>query len=167
MTIIASCDPGLSGAICALRVGTAGVEFLSLIDTPVMPDNSKRQINVDSLCRWIEKWNPDEAVIENVRPMGGSGAKAIVMSGASAFRFGMAIGQVRAVFQCYRIPVRLVDPRSWKAAFGIKGKAKEEARQIAIERLPAAAPHLSRKLDHNRAESVLIGLYQAERRGFL
>lgn len=167
MTVIASCDPGLSGALCALRCGTGVPEFLSVIDVPLMADNSKRQVNVDSLCRWVEKWAPDEAVIENVRPMGGSGAKAMVMSGASAFRFGMAIGQVRAVFQCYRIPVHLVSPQSWKGAFGIKGKAKEEARLIAINLSPAAAPYLSRKLDHNRAEAVLIGLYQAERRGFL
>jgi hypothetical protein len=105
--------------------------------------------------------------MENVQPMGGEGAASRPMNGASAFRFGIAVGQVRAAFQCYRIPVTLVVPRVWKAHYGLKGQAKEEARQLAIDRLPEAKPYLARKLDHNRAESILIALYQADRGGLL
>ncbi len=167
MRVIAGIDPGLSGAVAAILVTDGQPTFLSVIDAPISSDGSKRQINVDRLASWIEKWEPAEAVMENVQPMGGAGEQSRPMNGASAFRFGIAVGQIRAAFQVYRIPVTLVVPRVWKAHYALKGKAKEEARQLAIKLLPEAAPELRRMLDHNRAESLLLALYQAERRGFL
>lgn len=148
-----------------IRCGAPAV-YMSVIDIPIMDDNSKTQVNVDRLCQWIELHRPDEAIIENVVPRGGEGGGR-GMSSASAFRFGLACGQIRAVVQCYRIPIKLVVPRVWKAHFKLKGVAKEQARAIAIERLSAAAPFLSRKLDHNRAEALLLALYESDRRGFI
>jgi hypothetical protein len=50
--------------------------YLSVIDIPIMDDNSKTQVNVDRLCQWIETHHPDCAVIENVVPRGGAGGDA-------------------------------------------------------------------------------------------
>lgn len=150
-----------------IRCGVPPV-YLSVIDIPIMDDNSKTQVNVDRLCQWIELHRPDEAVIENVVPRGGAGGEAgYTMSGAAAFRFGMACGQIRAVLQVYRIPIKLVVPRVWKAQFQLKGKAKKEAIEIATRLLPGAAPFLTRGKDHNRAEACLLALYENERRGML
>ncbi len=167
MRVIAGIDPGLSGGLAAILVADGKPVFLSAIDVPLSTDGSKRQVNCDRLASWIEKWEPTEVVMENVQPMGGAGDKSRPMNGASAFRFGIAVGQLRAAFQVYRIPVRLVVPRVWKAHYQLKGKAKEEARQLAIRLLPEAAHDLRRMGDHNRAEAVLLALYQAERGGFL
>jgi hypothetical protein len=167
LTVLASFDPGLSGAAAMIRCGAPAV-YMSVIDIPIMDDNSKTQVNVDRLCQWIELHRPDEAIIENVVPRGGAGGDAgYTMNGAAAFRFGMACGQIRAVVQCYRIPLKLVVPRVWKAHFSLKGKSKKEAIAIATSRLPAAAPFLTRGLDHNRAEAILLALYESDRRGFI
>lgn len=167
MTVLAAFDPGLSGAACAIRCGAVPV-YLSVMDIPIMDDNSKTQVNVDRLCQWVELHRPDAVVIENVVPRGGAGGEqGYTMSGAAAFRFGMACGQIRSVFQCYRIPIKLVVPRVWKAHFKLKGKAKKDAIALASKLLPGAAPYLTRSMDHNRAEAVLLALYENERRGML
>lgn len=165
MTVLAAFDPGLSGAACMIRCGAVPA-YLSVIDIPIMDDNSKTQVNVDRLCQWIELHKPEVAVVENVVPRGGEGAGR-GMSSASAFRFGLACGQIRSVLQCYRIPIKLVVPRVWKAHFGLKGLAKKEAIAIAADRLPAAAPFLARGKDHNRGEAILLALYENDRRGML
>lgn len=167
MTILAAFDPGLSGSAAAIRCG-APPEFLDVIDVPLMDDNSKTQINVDKLCQWVERHHPTVAVIENVVPRGGaSGNAGHTMSGAAAFRYGMACGQIRAVMQCYRIPIKLVVPRVWKSHFELKGKSKKEAVALAIKMLPAAAPYLTRGMDHHRGEALLLALFENDRRGML
>jgi hypothetical protein len=40
---------------------------------------------------------------------------------------------------------------------------KEAARQLALRRFPSAAEFLKRKLDHQRAEALLIANYDLER----
>jgi crossover junction endodeoxyribonuclease RuvC len=159
-------DPGLSGAVCFMRDG----ELLDVQDVPTLPDNSNREVDVPRICRWIDKWSPEFAIIENVQPMpsipGVDGVRR-GMGAASSFRFGFAVGQLRATAACYGMRVRLVHPRTWKRHYGLKGPDKEQSRQLALELLPTASPYLTRRKDHNRAESVLIALYATETLGFL
>jgi hypothetical protein len=161
LTVIIGFDPGISGAACAISVDDmGGIDFIDLIDLPSCPDGTKRQLHVEPLGSWLEKINPDSAIIENVQPMMGSGSDSQAMRGANSFRFGMACGALRATLAAYRIPIALVTPQVWKRASGLaRGSDKEASRQLAIRRLPAAAHLLKRKLDHNRSESVLIALY--------
>ncbi len=172
--ILVGFDPGISGAACALSIEEMGgaIRFIDLIDLPSCPDGTKRQLHVEPLGNWLEKINPDSAIIENVQPMMGSGPKgdgngqSQAMRGANSFRFGMACGALRATLAAYRIPIDLVTPTTWKRASGLlKGSDKEASRQLAIRRLPAAAHLLKRRLDHNRSESVLIALYGAQKGG--
>lgn len=159
-------DPGLSGAVCFMRDG----ELLDVQDVPTLPDNSNRQVDIPRICRWIDKWSPEYAIIENVQPMpsipGADGLRR-GMGAASSFRFGFAVGQLRATAACYGLKVRLIHPRVWKLHFGLKGPDKEQSRQCALRLLPTSEPYLARKKDHNRAESILLALYAADTLGFL
>lgn len=167
--VVLGVDPGLSGAACALLVDDMGgeIELLDCIDIPTRADGSKRQIHVAVLGRWLENLAPDIAWVENVQPMHGVGANSNAMAGASAFRFGMACGQLRGALEAYSIPVTLVVPTVWKRAFDLLKQDKEASRSKAMELIPGSRKFLARKLDHNRAESCLIALYGANQRGML
>lgn len=159
-------DPGLSGAICFMNDGI----IVDLIDAPTLSDGKNRQIDVLSICRRIDKWNPRHAIIENVQPMpsipGADGVRR-GMGSASSFRFGFATGQIRAVVACYGMEVRLVHPRSWKRWAGLSGPDKEQSRQKALELMPAASKWLPLKRHHGRAEALLLALYGMDQMGFL
>ncbi len=159
-------DPGLSGGLCFMKAGAV----VEVLDMPTIADGTNRQLDVMAICRRIDKWQPRIAIIENVQPMPSIPGKDGLrrgMGAASSFRFGFAVGQIRAIAVCYGMEVRLIHPNSWKRTFGLKGPDKELSRQKALELMPAAALWLSRKRDHNRAEACLLALYGAERRGFL
>jgi hypothetical protein len=162
MSVLVGFDPGIHGAACALLVGEMGhIELIDIIDLPSRADNSNRVLHVAVLGRWLENIAPDLAIIENVQPMGGTGAKSRPMMGSAAFRFGMACGALRGALEAYEIPIKLVVPTVWKRWAGLLKQGKEESRQKALNLLPAAAPHLTRKLDHNRGEAALIALWGA------
>lgn len=165
-------DPGLSGAVCFMRDG----EVLDVQDIPTLPDGTNRQVDILRICRWVDKWQPEYAIIENVQPMpsipGADGLRR-GMGAASSFRFGFAAGQIRSMAVCYGLKVRLVHPQSWKRHFDLKNggkkvpEIKEASRMKALELLPAAVPYLGRKRDHNRAESCLLALYGVDTLGML
>jgi Holliday junction resolvasome RuvABC endonuclease subunit len=170
MTIILGVDVGISGALAAIEVGDMGsIELIDCIDIPTCSDHTNRQIDVVAFGAFIERITPDIAYIENVTPMPSIGpGPARSMGATSAFRFGMACGAIRAVVAAYSIPYRLVTPQVWKRASGfLKGANKEASRQLALRVLPECAPFLKRKLDHNRADALLLALYGANQKGML
>src|SRR5574337_187210 len=159
-------DPGLSGAAAFMSAGSV----VEIIDMPTLPDGSNRQVDVMALCRRIDRWKPRYAIIENVQPMQSiPNAQGVRrgMGAASSFRFGFAVGQIRAVVVCYGISLRLVHPQSWKRHFDLKGSDKEQSRRKAIELAPDALPWLGRVKDHNRAESLLLAIYGRDTLGML
>ena len=159
--IIVGFDPGITGAGAAIRIEEmGGVELIDIIDIPTCEDGSNREIDVPALGAWLEQIQPDIAYVENVTPMPSLVGKRS-MGATSAFRFGGAVFALRATLRAYSIPVVLKTPQTWKAAMGLRGSDKEKSRKMAIARLPAAEPFLKRKLDHNRADSVLLALYGA------
>lgn len=159
--IIVGFDPGITGAGAAIRIGDMGaVELIDIIDLPTAADGVNREIDVPALGAWLELIEPDIAYVENVTPMPSlQGNRS--MGATSAFRFGGAVFALRATLKSYGIPVVLKTPQTWKTAMGLRGSDKEKSRKMAIARLPAAEPFLKRKLDHNRADSVLLALYGA------
>lgn len=169
--ILVGIDPGLSGACGAIHVSDmGGVEFIGAIPVPIIPDGNQRQIDCRELGAWLEGIAPDACLIENVQPMpslAGLDGNRRSMGATSAFRFGFACGQLRGCVQAYQIPCTLVHPVSWKRHFGLKGPAKEQSRQLALELLPDAATALKLKKSHNLAESLLIALYGANQKGML
>lgn len=169
--VIVGIDPGLTGACGAIQVSDMGdIEFIDVIDVPVIPDGNQRQINCEALGRWFEKIEPDACMIENVQPMPsipGPGGQRRSMGATSAFRFGFACGQIRGCVQAYQIKCRLVHPVSWKRHFELKGPDKEQSRLMAIKLLPACYESLKLKKTHNRAESLLLAMYAADQKGLL
>lgn len=161
-----ACDVGLSGAICFMNDG----KIVELVDTPTRADGSTREIDVMAVCRRIDRHQPTHAFIENVQPMPSIPGKDGIrrgMGAASSFRFGFAVGQIRATCVCYGMDVRLVHPQSWKRWAILKGSDKEQSRQRALALMPAAARWLPLKRDHNKAEALILALYGSDTLGFL
>lgn len=165
--IIIGLDPGLNGAAAALQPADhEGDEYiLDAIDLPTMPDGTKRQIDEMELARWLRLvtlGKPARALIENVRAMPsipGAGGERRSMGSASSFRFGLAAGQLRSTIRMAGIPLEFVESSAWKKWFDLKGGDKESSRQLALKLWPTSAYLLKRKMDHQRAEAMLIAKY--------
>ena len=154
MTVTISVDVGITGAACALRSDEmGGIELMDLISLPSEPIGTKRRIHVEVFGNWLEKIEPDFAVIENVHTMPGEGS-------ASSFRFGGSCEAIRASVALYRIKYRMVAPQTWKRWAGFpKGSEKDASREVAMRMLPACSPFLTRKKSHNMADAVIIALW--------
>jgi crossover junction endodeoxyribonuclease RuvC len=59
----------------------------------------------------------------------------------------------------------IIEPAVWKKTHHLRGGDKEGARQLALQRFPAAHALLARKRDHQRGEAALIALFAANRGG--
>jgi crossover junction endodeoxyribonuclease RuvC len=57
------------------------------------------------------------------------------------------------------IPVELVVPATWKSHYGLKGSDKELSRLKCAKLMPEAGRFIMRKMDHNRAEAILLARY--------
>ena len=159
--VIVGIDPGINGAAAALHpVDRDGEEFISdAIDLPTMSDGSKSQIDEVRFSRWLALVGATHAVIENVRPMPSIPGKDAVrrsMGAASAFRFGMAVGQLRAAVRLAGIEPEFAEPSVWKRYFALSGPDKEQSRQLALRLFPGSGYLLRRKKDHQRAEAMLL-----------
>jgi len=180
MTFVIGIDPGLSGA-CA--VFTDSGEFVDVFDVPVMQAGGKQSYvkNVVNAASLHDK-------LQVVRS-GGAGVVAYVESinampkqgVASMFSMGHTLGAIQSVLACLRIPYVMVHPQEWKKHYGLKNpvvmvknkktgelkakkkKAPGQSRALAIQRFPEASQWLERVKDHNRAESLLIAHYGAQR----
>ena len=164
--VIIGIDVGINGAAAALcPADDEGPEFITdAIDLPTMPDGTKNQIDEVALARWLRLVGATHAVIENVRAMPSIPGKDAVrrsMGSASAFRFGVAAGQIRTTCRMAGLEVSFVEPSVWKRHFGLQGPNKELSRQLALELWPMSGYLLRRKKDHQRAESMLLAKYGA------
>lgn len=102
------------------------------------------------------------AIIEDIhaigaKPMGGRGA---FMHGAQAnFSLGYGLGTFETIFSILKIPFFKVNPNRWKSIMlkGVGKKSdKDQVRNFAMQAYPELAAYFSRKMDHNRAEAVLM-----------
>src|SRR6185295_14908392 len=102
----------------------------------------------------------------------GSGADIVVIERvnafpkqgvSSSFRFGMGLGIIHGVVAALGFRMVEVAPTVWKRHFKL-GPDKEDARALALKRLPAAAVNLSRKKDAGRAEALLMALWWQEQK---
>lgn len=96
-----------------------------------------------------------KAIIEKVSAMPKQGV-------SSTFKFGTNYGQWIGRLEALGIPFDFVTPQKWKKVMFdsmVKGDVKEMSRNRAQRLLPNMADRLKRKMDHNRAEALLIALY--------
>jgi crossover junction endodeoxyribonuclease RuvC len=80
---------------------------------------------------------------------------------ASGFKYGRAVGAIESAIALCAIPIEVIEPSTWKRFWHLPGKDKERARQLALEKFPAAHASLARKMDHQKAEAALLALYGA------
>jgi len=154
-------DPGLSGAI-SLLCSERGL--LECEDIPVEFNG----LHTGKMMRWVDaiklqallvEWSTRHdfahhsvhAVIERPIPM------PSMPSTTTASSFD-TFGVVRALVCGKASPngMTMVNPATWKRAFGLKTN-KDESIACALRLYPKAAKYLKLKKSHNRAESILVG----------
>jgi len=138
-------DPGLNGAFAYL--GHRG-EFICCDELP----RFDKALNAVELGSILSSMRPERAVIEKVGAMPKQGV-------ASTFTFGTSYGIAIGVIAGFGIPLAYVVPAKWKSHFRLLGKNKDASREIAIRLFPEAAPHLTLKKHHGRADALLLAKY--------
>jgi hypothetical protein len=73
-------------------------------------------------------------------------------------------GVVEAVLSICRFETIVVQPSMWKRFYGLNGTKKEGSIEVACSLYPAAKHLLKRKLDHNRAEALLLAHWGLSKR---
>lgn len=147
---IFSVDPGLSGAWAAVHAG----RVTGCGDMPVAGEGPNKRVSGVVLADLIVACHAQLLVVELSWPRPTDGS-------TQAFRFGSAFGIVLGVAAALGVPVETVAPQTWKKHFRLIGTEKEASRGKALDLCPHLAGELRRKLDHNRAEAILIGIYAA------
>lgn len=162
MTFVLGIDPGLSGAVSVM---TSSGEFVEVFDIPVMQTGGKQSfvkntVNAAALFTKLQLVRSGGAglvaYVETISAMPKQGV-------ASMFSMGHTLGAITSVLACLQIPYIMVRPQEWKKATGLLKTDKNQSRAVAVQRFPTATPWLERVKDHNRAESLLIAHYGAQR----
>jgi crossover junction endodeoxyribonuclease RuvC len=144
--MIVAIDPGIRGAAAALLGGT----FTSVIDLPVVQVGKRTEIDIEALESWLVGIMPTRIVIENVHSMPREGA-------VGAFRFGVAVGIIRALATIIGDEVELVEPHVWKRYFDLLGTDKDHSLELARVLWPQHWHSLlTRVKDTHRAEAMLM-----------
>jgi crossover junction endodeoxyribonuclease RuvC len=141
--IFAAIDPGsIHAAIALFQDGN-----------PVMADDirvTNGMLDALALGKALKDMRVDCVVVEDVHAMPKQGV-------VSTFKFGMGTGIIHGVIGALRLPMTLVSPGKWKNFHGLVQRDKEASRQLARRRWPYLVHNLTRKLDADRAEALLIG----------
>jgi len=156
MTRVLGIDPGIRGACALVWIDADGSSrVVDAIDIPTIGTGAKERINVHAVQEWILQHGPHRAFIER--------GQALLRQGSSSgFKYGRCCGALEATIALCAVPLEIIEPSMWKHALKLKGKDKEGARQKALELFPHAQHLLARKIDHQRAEAMLIALYGAQ-----
>jgi len=157
--IIIAADPGLRGAICALKNGE---QIVWLQDMPTYAlGNGKNMICAGGLMDTLKaikaenRHEPITAIIEHVGTRPGEGA-------VGAFSFGRGVGILEASIIARNIHLEAVRPQVWKKALGMTAD-KDDVRIKMMQKFPQVANMLKRKMDDGRAEALAIALYLWQR----
>ena len=151
ITIYIGIDPGQTGAIAILP------DQESMLANKVFDfDDGNALICLKNIGREVSNGTIQaKAIIEKVGAMPKQGV-------SSTFKFGTNYGQWIGRLEALGIPFDFVTPQKWKKVMFdsmVKGNVKEMSRNRAQRLLPNMADRLKRKMDHNRAEALLIALY--------
>lgn len=156
MTVTIGIDPGLNGAIAAVR---DGYKLVYYCDMPTISDSkgktTKRSVNgvgVAQAMRDIIELCPQEHIsvcLEQVSAMPGQGV-------TSMFSLGHSLGIVEGVVLAKRMSLHRVRPAAWKKAMGYSSD-KEYIRAEMVRMFPGAELH--RKKDADRAEAIALAIY--------
>lgn len=134
-------DVGLKGAISILLPKPGPFDVFTLVDMFMVngwydPLSIQRVMNIKRLIVGIEE----------------------------SYRFPKLCKGIGVVWACAKLSFRveeiiMVRPQAWQRHFKIKKADKEISLKIARKLFPGQHSLLTRKMDHNRAESLLIASY--------
>jgi hypothetical protein len=154
-------DPGLSGALCLLRISDRQI---SLFDMPVT-DGRVDPAKLAGIIEMCKMQGSIVAAVENVSSMPRQ---------AGAFNFGRSAGVVHGVLGAMGVSMELVSPNVWKKVYGLyklpnenQADTKNRARVIASKLWPECAANFKRVKDADRSESCLIARFWASKNGWL
>lgn len=135
-------DPGKTGALAFIN----GTEPPAIYDMPYVG----KELDIASLVDILAQHPILRADIEYQQSMPQS-------KSSSMFTLGEGYGALKAILAARGIPFGVPRPLAWKRAIGLPvGADKEASRAKALQLFPNAAPVLKRKMDHGRAEALLI-----------
>jgi hypothetical protein len=123
--------------------------------------NGKKRKRVDTaiLAKLLGARNPRTISTERVHAMPEMDVKGI-------FSFGRFYGQLEMASEFIAAEFHDTDPAVWKRRMGVNSD-KDFSRARTALLVPAAASILTRKTDHDRAEAILLALYEAFNLGLL
>ena len=109
---------------------------------------------IDALLRSLRAPPGTLAVLERPHARARDGSSA-------AFYSGCGLGLWWGLLTAQGFTVRLALPRTWKQHYSLVGREvdKNDSRAVAAAMFPEQAAQLARKLDHGRAEALLIAAY--------
>jgi hypothetical protein len=155
--MIIGIDPGITGAIAV--VDNDGQVVLHDLATCPKDRGKGLMIHAGLLADLLRAYRCDHkdslgdvVVLESV-------TSSPQMGVTSAFSFGRSLGVIEGVVAGLGYPLVLVQPSAWKKAFGLIGRDKDEARNVATRLAPQVGELLKRKKDIGRAEALLIALW--------
>lgn len=165
MFTICAVDPGVTGAIAFAEIDPVSgvISNPRAFDLPLSDLFGPRpEVDEAGIHAIVAREAPRIAVIEHLVTRGGSFGKTAQFSKGKSYvaaRSALRIWFASAGRPCSLHPVA---PDVWKRALDLTGTDKDESLLRAIARFPDAAPLLSRKKDHDRAEALLLIAYYAD-----
>ena len=145
-------DPGIFGALALININDGAMpQLIAVIDVPTLGVKAKERVNTMIVRDWLVGQRPDHALVERAGSMPKQGV-------ASTFKYARAVGSLETVVACLEIPYSIIEPSAWKKFHHLIGADKEASRQRVLQLFPGAHILFSRKMDHQRAEAVLIAL---------
>ena len=154
-------DPGLSGALCLLRLSDKQIDIFDMPVTDGRVDPAKLA-GIVEMCKLR---GSIVAAVENVSSMPRQ---------AGAFNFGRSAGVVHGVLGALGVPMSLVSPVIWKRSYGLckllnesQADTKSRARALASKLWAEHAHEFKRVMDSDRAESALIARFWASKNGWI
>lgn len=158
MTLFVGIDPGLFGAVAALREDGS---LEGIWDTPTLcvigGKKVKRHFYIGVMAEILRKLCPCRAALENVHSMPKQGV-------TSSFCFGRGLGTWEGILAALQIPVHMVAPYKWKqATMEGMGWQKDASRVRGLQLFPDAPLQL--KKHHGRGDALLMAywLWKTER----
>lgn len=156
--IIAGIDPGTSPTIAVINDAGHDIVIFDELSAAQRINGRNTAQPIPELIAFALRESQVELVcLEKVwmRPTGGLAAKGSV----SQTRLVSSMHLIWGVAVGLGIEVELVSPQAWKAHYHLRGSDKEDSRLKCLKLMPEAARFLTRKMDHNRAEALLIARY--------
>ncbi|CAN6443376.1 unnamed protein product [Victoria cruziana] len=152
-------DPDVSGALAIIKGD--GTESAQVFDSPYLQvsvgNRLRKRLDAKSIVRLVRSFNAPvgtTAYIEQSTPFPKDGKQGWWSGG---FGYGLWIGiLVASGFSVIPVPSVL-----WKTHFELAGSSssKDDSRMAASELFPSLSSMLRRKMDHGRAEALLIAAY--------